>query len=79
MNINPLYNFTDSISIKRMVRDLSIIKIRAGNLFLISKNPLGDPECKSWTIVYIFKFTDMELIEMKTSLSYFKCKSFKSE
>jgi hypothetical protein len=55
------------------------MKVVAENVHLISKNPLGDPICRSWTVEYLFKFKDLGSIDMKGNLQYIKCSKFKSD
>jgi hypothetical protein len=55
------------------------MKVVAENVHLISKNPLGDPICRSWTLEYLFKFRDLGSIDMNGNLQYVKCTKFKSD
>lgn len=79
MNIHSQFNFTDYTTIKSMVKSLSFMKVVAENVHLISKNPLGDPICRSWTVEYIFKFKDLGNIDMLGNLQFVKCTKFKSD
>lgn len=62
-----------------MVKSLSFMKVVAENVHLISKNPLGDPICRSWTVEYLFKFRNLGSIDMQGNLQYNKCTHFKSD
>ena len=73
IGIAPHFNLSDYDTIRSMVNRLQYIKVLASNIHLVSRNNFGDPECRSWSIGFTFKFVNIGNIEMSSDFSYIKC------
>ena len=50
IGLDAQFNLSDYSTIRYMANRLQYIKVVASNIHLVSRNNLGDSECRSWSI-----------------------------
>ena len=69
------FSLNDTSTLKDYIQNLNVIKIKASDLILLSKESSTQGECKKWTFEVEYFFNNLEKVTENLKRSFIECKA----